>query len=268
MRRAFPHRSHPLPRCNALAPFRPVALAIAPALVAALLWTAPIAAAQTTAPASSQNPSNTQPNARPAPAFHQRRKPVHPVPKAPLTPQTATPVSQLLAAPAPEQPHWPANDHPSPARIVWDSHGLRIDAANASLSDILAEVSTLTGAHVDGFASDARIYGQYGPGLARDVLSQLLDGTGYNVIMSGDLGLGAPRQIVLSARTTGGAVPAAHPAQSNDDDVDVEEPAQPQPNPQRPPFNNPAGLRQPQFPPDQQHQQGPPGQPPQQQNQQ
>ena len=179
-----------------------------------------------------------------------------------------------VVAPEPELPHWPAYDHPAPARIVWDSHGLRIEAANASLSEILTEISTLTGAHVDGFATDARVYGQYGPGSARDVLSQLLEGTGYNVIMIGDLGQGAPRQLLLSTRTPSGSSPGAHPAPANDDDADVDEPAQaqPLPSPMQPPIRapfNPNALRNPQFPPDmQQRQQGMPGQQPQQNPQQ
>jgi hypothetical protein len=182
-------------------------------------------------------------------------------------------------------PHWPANDKPAPARIVWDSHGLRIEAANASLSEILSEVSTLTGAHVDGFASDARVYGQYGPAPAREVLSQLLEGTGYNIMMIGDLGQGAPRQILLSTRSAGSALPASRTASTSDDDADVDEPAQPQPNfPGAPagrvPFN-PASMRNPQqFPPEMQRQPGQPlqqlppnqqpfpGQQPQQPNQQ
>ena len=36
--------------------------------------------------------------------------------------------------------------------------------------------------------SGQRIYGSYGPAPARDVLRQLLDGSGYNVIMVGDRG--------------------------------------------------------------------------------
>jgi hypothetical protein len=165
-------------------------------------------------------------------------------------------------------PHWPANDRPSPARIVWDSQGLRIEAANASLSDILSEVTSVTGIHVEGFASDARVYGQYGPGPARDVLSKLLEGTGYNVIMIGDTGQGSPRQILLSTRQAASAIPASRTTPSNDDDVDVDEPAQIQPQtypgqqPMRAPFT-PPNMRAPQrFPPDMQGQQPQPGQQP------
>lgn len=247
--------------------------------IAALFGAPSVCKAQSSPSATPQNSSATQPAAQPNPhpgaAFHQARTHLRSIPKKPPTPADATPATQAFVSPAPELPHWPANDEPTPARIVWDSHGLRIEAANASLSDVLNEVSTLTGAHVDGFASDARVYGQYGPGPARDVLSQLLDGTGYNVIMIGDLGQGTPRQILLSARTAGSAQTAAHTTTANDDDADVDEPAQPQPQPNaiqpmRAPFN-PAGLH-PQFPPDMQQrlpgQQPQPGQPQQNPQQQ
>jgi hypothetical protein len=272
MPRAIPHRSPSSALRVALASFSTLPFTAALLFgIAPVLWAPTILAAQTPAQASPQDSSTTQPNTHPAPTFHQSRNHLHPIPKQPQTPPAAdTTAAQALVTPAPEPPHWPAHDHPAPARIVWDSQGLRIEAANSSLSEILTEVSNITGAHVDGFASDARVYGQYGPGPARDILSQLLEGTGYNVIMIGDLGQGAPRQIVLSTRTTGSSLPAARTAPSNDDDADVEEPAQAQPQqfpggpPMRAPFN-PAGMRNPQqFPPDlQQRQQGLPGQQPQ-----
>jgi hypothetical protein len=246
----------------------------------AVLMCAPAISATQTAPQdSTQNPPGSPLKPHPTPTFHQTRSHLHPASKPTQPPVDATPPLQVVAVP--ELPHWPANEKPEPAHVVWDSHGLSIDAANSSLSDILTEISTLTGAHVDGFATDARVYGKYGPAPARDVLSQLLDGTGYNVMMIGDLGQGAPRQIVLSTRTAGSAIPSVHPTTPAEDDADVEEPAQPQPSPMQPlraPFN-PATIRNPQqFPPDMQHPQGQPGQfpqgqqplpgqPPQQQNQ-
>jgi hypothetical protein len=156
----------------------------------------------------------------------------HPLaPPAPAAPAPATPS-------APEPPHWPANDSPVPASVVWDSHGLRIEAENSSLHQILNDFSTATGAQVDGMAADERVYGSYGPGQARDVLTQLLQGSGYNVIMIGDRGQGAPRQIVLSIRQAAGAQPAAanNPASSNDDDAEADEPPQPPQGAPVPPF--------------------------------
>jgi hypothetical protein len=63
-------------------------------------------------------------------------------------------------------------------------------ATNSSLQQILSDVSTATGVKVEGTPGDQRVYGSYGPAPARDVLSQLLDGSGYNVLMIGDQGEG------------------------------------------------------------------------------
>ncbi|MFZ1013839.1 MAG: hypothetical protein WAN28_10885, partial [Terracidiphilus sp.] len=88
--------------------------------------------------------------------------------------------------PAPPAPNWPINDQPAPAAIAWISPDLRIDARNSSLHQILNDVSTATGAQVEGFAGDQRVFGDFGPGSAHDVLAQLLQGTGYNIVMVGD----------------------------------------------------------------------------------
>lgn len=165
------------------------------------------------------------------------------------TPKSATtvkhhahkPLKKTVAAqqiaqtpPPPPMPHWPINDTPSPASVVWDSGGLRINASNSSLQQILNEVSTDTGTKVVGSVSDQRVYGSYGPGDARDVLSQLLLGSGYNVLLSGDLGHGAPRQIVLTPRRAGSpnAPNAANRPQQDPDDEIPEQPEQPEDEPQ------------------------------------
>ena len=147
-------------------------------------------------------------------------------------------------------PLWPVNETPAHASVTWDSKGLRIDAANSSLMQILTDVSTATGTKVDGLNADQRIFGAYGPGLARDVLSQLLQGSGYNVLMIGDEGQGAPRQILLSSRRTGAAMQTVNNNASNnnaaDDDADVDEPPQVQQPPMRPGFAPGAPPRSPQ----------------------
>lgn len=166
--------------------------------------------------------------------------------------------SKLVAAqpappvpPAPIDPHWPANDRPNQASVTWDSHGLRIEASNSSLQQILKDVATVTGAKVEGMAADERVFGAYGPGLARDVVSQLLQGSSYNVLMIGDQGQGAPRQIVLSSRHSGNApnTPAAADANGNGDDesdVDQDDQAQPVAPPIRPNFGPGSPPRTPQ----------------------
>jgi hypothetical protein len=139
----------------------------------------------------------------------------------------------------PPAPNWPANDRPSDASVTWDSHGLRVVAANSSLSQIMKAISTQTGATLEGMNKDERIFGVYGPGPARDVITELLDGSGYNVLMIGDQGQGTPRQIVLTAQSPAGAQPAGANNQSAaaqaQEEAEAEQEAQPEPPPQEQP---------------------------------
>ena len=146
---------------------------------------------------------------------------------APQTSLAALPAAQsapaVSAAPAaPPLPDWPANDRPSDATVTWDSQGLHVVAANSSLTQILRAISVQTGATLEGLNKDERVFGVYGPGPARDVIGQLLDGSGYNVLMVGELGQGTPRQIILTVRATGGALPGGAKAQSSGEDEDAE----------------------------------------------
>jgi hypothetical protein len=173
-------------------------------------------------------------------------------PAAQATPAPVTP-------PAPVLPHWPVNDKPVPATVTWDSRGLRIVAANSSLQQILSDVATVIGAKVQGLGADERIYGSYGPGRARDVLSQLLHGSGYNVVLAGDQGEGTPRQIVLSARRAGIASSTANnssQARDDDDDDDTDEkpiaPARPIPDSERRLPRSPQQMMQHRQPPNNQ----------------
>jgi hypothetical protein len=175
-----------------------------------------------------QAPATANPSSPAHQPVHPRKHPAAPPEQSPLPPPAATP-----ALPAePEAPLWPANEKPADATVTWDSHGLRIDAANSSLGQILHDVAADTGAKVEGFAADERVFGAFGPGQARDVLSQLLQGSGYNVMMIGDQGQGTPREIVLSSRNAGGEQPAANPAPAVEEEA--EEPPPPPPPPYRP----------------------------------
>ena len=175
---------------------------------------------------------------------HHQRMAITPPP-----PATPEPAAAPQAAPPPD---WPANDAPAQPAVTWDSQGLRINATNASLRQILAQVSTETGAKVEGLGNDERVFGEYGPGQARDVLSQLLHGSSYNVLMIGDQGQGTPREIVLSARrAASGSSPAyagnpayrpPPPSQDSSDDEAVEQP-EPEEQPIPPPAN--AGQQEP-----------------------
>jgi hypothetical protein len=187
-------------------------------------------------------------------------------PSSPTTHHTRpTAAHAVTAAPVveapPPPPNWPVNDQPTHAQVKWDSAGLQIDAENSSLQQILADVATATGTKVEGFAGDERVFGDFGPGQPRDILAQLLQGSGYNIVMIGDQGRGAPRQVLLTARkvSSGTAQPASRStAGDNDDDaydnqIDTQppqpaqpmQPVQPQ-SPVRPGFGPDGQMRTPQ----------------------
>lgn len=153
------------------------------------------------------------------------------------------PVAQTPAPPP--MPHWPINDSPNPPSVVWDSSGLRISASNSSLQQILNEVSTDTGSKVVGPIPDQRIFGSYGPGDARDVLSQLLQGSGYNVLLAGDIGKGAPSEIVLSPRRAGNtnAQSAINRPQQQDPDDEIPDQPEEEPQPQVQQPQQPGDMR-------------------------
>ncbi|MDR3754760.1 MAG: hypothetical protein P4K93_06090 [Terracidiphilus sp.] len=181
------------------------------------------------------------------PAVHPRKKPSAHKPAAQSAPAPASiaqsapvPCPAAGSAPVPSPatpciPNWPANKRPSEASVVWDSHGLFIQASNSSLDQILRDISLKTGAKVEGMGADERVFGTYGPGPVRDVLGELLEGSGYNILLVGDLGQGTPRRIVLSGRPTGAAQPSAPSTTEADDEQMTAPEAQPTgPQPQIP----------------------------------
>ncbi|MFZ0337129.1 MAG: hypothetical protein WAL45_03795 [Terracidiphilus sp.] len=176
--------------------------------------------------------------APPAPARTPAQSPSAPAPSHATAhrhkkPAAAKQVVEPIPAPtpaAPQIPNWPANNKPAEATVTWDSHGLFIHASNSSLDQILRDISLKTGAKIEGMGADERIFGNYGPGPARDVLNELLDGSGYNILLIGDLGQGTPRKVVLSGRPTtqasasGNPSPGATNDNNAENDQDTEQP--------------------------------------------
>jgi hypothetical protein len=116
-------------------------------------------------------------------------------------------------------------DHPAqPAKVTLASGKLTVQADNSSLSGILHQVSEASGMKVEGLQAgsngDQRIFGNYGPAAPRDVLSELLNGSGFNVIMLGETSAGLPRELTLTPRSSGGVLnpqPNSANAMRNDD---------------------------------------------------
>ncbi len=141
----------------------------------------------------------------------------------------------MLAPSLPAQTAAPSLlDQPPAAPVIRYAAGkLTIQAANSSLRAILDDLRARTGAKVEGLAGDERIFGVYGPGNPQEVLSALLDDSGYNVVIAGRNADGAPREIVLSARNSAavGAAPQAQarPADGDEDDGTDQQAPIPQP---------------------------------------
>jgi hypothetical protein len=127
------------------------------------------------------------------------------------------------------------------ASVMLSGGSLSIKANNASLSDILKDVSSSSGMTVDGFGKDTRVFGVYGPGSPRDVISELLDGAGYNFLMVGDTEAGTPREVVL---TTRGNAPLPNPQPSSvSQPEEDEEPVNNPPIEQAPPPVQPTATQ-------------------------
>ena len=168
------------------------------------------------------------------------------------SPEAAKAPSPAPAAAAPASAAVPPSmlDKPAePARIDLVSGRLTIHADNSSLADILHRLTSDSGMSVDGLGADQRIFGSYGPGDPQEVLSSLLDGSGYNVVMLGRTESGTPKELSLSPRIAGLASNGpARPQPQPQPDEDTEDDVQPQPQPASelpaPPPQN--GVRTPQ----------------------
>ena len=177
--------------------------------------------------------------AHPQPRRHQTRRVRRVVEKKPPAP---------IPPPAPPTPNWPVNSQPQPASVTWDSRGLTVVASNSSLADLLHQISVATGVQVEGFSADQRVFGEYGPGPAREILSEILTGSGYNVLILGGRGSSPPTRIVLSARPTGPAPAAPPPTQVSNDVNSYPADSEPQPpiDPNAPGFQPSPPVRTPQ----------------------
>lgn len=118
---------------------------------------------------------------------------------------------------------------PQPPTVTLKEGRLTVTAENSDLGAILDDVAKLSGMQVDGTDAGAHVFGVYGPGNPRQVLTELLDGLGYNFMMVGDTTAGMPRELLLTAKS---AAPVTPPAPSTDKaeasgDADDQEPPGP-----------------------------------------
>ncbi len=123
-------------------------------------------------------------------AHHQRKakKPqLPPLPSGPLGPVPQIPLDSIA---------------PVPPQVVYENDQLTIIAPNSTLGDILRAVRKQTGAEIEIPTATERVVTHLGPGPAREVVAELLNGSRFNYVL-----LGSPQdgsvltRVVLVAKT-------------------------------------------------------------------
>src|ERR1700722_9655155 len=140
-------------------------------------------------------------------------------------------------------------------QVEFRNHQLRIDAENITLRDTLKAISARTGAEVQFPAVELgeRIFVHLGPGSARDVITQLLNGSQFNyVILSLPSDPGGITRLILSRASSAGeraspdapALPVSDSAENQlygaGVGVDPDAPAEPMPSAAAVPAATPA----------------------------
>ena len=139
-------------------------------------------------------------------------------PALPATPPTSAqqPAAATAAKPAAHR-----------AVVVYAQGKLEITADNSSLNQILRDVSRQTGMKITGGIAEQRVYGKYGPGAPGVILTNLLEGSGSNMLLR-ENPAHAPTELVLTSRD-GSPTPPSPTAAGGDDAPAVDETPQPQP---------------------------------------
>lgn len=108
----------------------------------------------------------------------------------------------------------PAPPPQQPAQVTYSNGQLTVAASNSSLNQILRDVARETGMKITGGVTDERVFGQYGPAAPSKVLSDLLDGTGTNILLL-HATAATPAELILTPRQ-GGPTPPNPNAYSED----------------------------------------------------
>ena len=120
---------------------------------------------------SSAAAQDQQQNRKPRNTKKKQTEPPPPLPSGP----TGRPVPPMpldaMAAVAPQ--------------VIYENNQLTINAPNSTLADILRAVRKQTGAEIEIPAAPERVVTRLGPGPAREVLAELLNGSRFNFVLLG-----------------------------------------------------------------------------------
>ncbi|MDP9052222.1 MAG: hypothetical protein M3O31_16110 [Acidobacteriota bacterium] len=122
---------------------------------------------------------------------------------SPTVLSTNVPATSSTADTVPARPAVPSA---SPAKVVYADGKLEVTANNSSLNQILRDICRLTGMTISGGVMEQRVFGAYGPAAPGQVLSDLLEGTGSNMLLR-ETASAAPAELILSPREGGVSPP-------------------------------------------------------------
>jgi hypothetical protein len=119
----------------------------------------------------------------------------------PATSPTSVPVSAALPAAV-------AAPSPAPAVVTFNSGKLGVVAGGSGLNEILMQISRLASVTIVGRANEEPVFGTYGPASIGDVLSDLLEGSGSNMLLR-EPTAARPGELILTPRSGGGSADAS-----------------------------------------------------------
>jgi hypothetical protein len=111
---------------------------------------------------------------------------------------------------------------PVPPQVSYRDSQLTIIAANSTLGDILRAVRKQTGAEIEIPAATERVVTHLGPGPARDVIAELLNGSRFNYVL-----LGSPADSTVLSRVVLVAKSGPENVAPNNPNPGIAEQAQP-----------------------------------------
>jgi len=99
-----------------------------------------------------------------------KKPPLAPLPNGPTGPVPQIPLDSIASV---------------PPQVTYQNGLLTIVAANSTLADILRAVKKQTGAEIEVPSANDRVVTHLGPGSAREVLADLLNGSRFNYVLLG-----------------------------------------------------------------------------------
>ena len=123
-----------------------------------------------------------------------------PAQNAPAAVPTPTSQMQVSDIPAGQQHLTPAQMPPKDPTVSFQNGSLTVVAENSTLSAILHAVEKTAGIKLQGTPPEDRIFGKFGPGSPRDVLTQLFSGAHIDYILQGNNNPNSVQSIIINNR--------------------------------------------------------------------